>query len=431
MIYDIRDYGAVGDGTHNDTSAIQAAVDKCSSNGGGQVLLAGNRTYRSGTVILRSNVEFYIEKGTVLKASDSISDFDMTGNADTEHDQVNIPTYENCEYDGRPGLFFLFAINADDITITGEGSIDGNEEIFYGKVTPYHIDGSFYPRVPLIFLENVINLTVTNITLKRSAFWTLHMVGCRFVTIQNITILNNRLLANCDGIDPDHCKNVHIRGCHIESADDCIVFKNTSYGGSYGTCENITVDDCDLSSTSAAIKFGTESEDTFRNISIKNCRIKDSNRGISLQLRDKGSIEDVHFENISIETRLVSKEHWWGDGEPIALTAVERRPGSGIGHIRNITFRDIRCNSENGILIYGDSSENIRDISFTDVNLHIIEGCGEVRTDKDLRPCESSPFAKADPSAIYIKNAINIDVSGCDINIDDKKRAVTRDILQM
>lgn len=422
MIYDIRDYGAVGDGTYNDTSAIQAAVDQCASDGGGQVLLTGERTYRSGTIILRSNVEFCIEKGTILKASDSIGDFDMTGRADIANDPVSIPTYEDCEYNGRPGLFFLYARKADDITITGEGVIDGNEDIFYGKVTPYHIDGYFYPRVPLIFLEDVINLTVSDITLRRSAFWTLHMVGCRFVTIKNITILNNRILANCDGIDPDHCKNVHIQNCHIESADDCIVFKNTSYGESYGFCENITVDGCDLSSTSSAIKFGTESEDTFRNITVKNCHIKDSNRGISLQLRDKGSIEDVHFENISIETHLFSKEHWWGDGEPIAITAVRRRPGSGIGHIKNVTFTDINCTGENGILIYGDDSENIYGITFTDVNLHIMEGCGEVRIDRDLRPCESRPFLAADPSAIYISNASNVDISGCNISIDDKKK---------
>ena len=282
MTYNIINFGAVGDGVTNDGKAIQAAIDECSENGGGRVLFPGGKVFRSGTIILRSYVEMHFEMGAVLKASDNLEDFNLFHSSAAET-KVEIPTYENCEYTGCPTLYFLYAKDCEYISLTGYGKIDGNEEIFYGRVTPWHIDGAFYPRVPMLFLENVRQLSLREVTLTKSAFWTVHMVGCEDVLIDGIRILNNLRLANCDGIDPDHCKNVRIVNCHIESADDCIVFKNTEDAKAYGSCENILVSNCTLISTSAAIKFGTESESTFRNFVIQNCNISRTNRGISLQ----------------------------------------------------------------------------------------------------------------------------------------------------
>ena len=116
----------------------------------------------------------------------------------------------------------------------------------------------------------------------------------------------------------------------------------------YGPCENIVVDNCTMISTSAAIKFGTESEAPFRNISVTNCSIQRTNRAISLQLRDKGCIENVTFSNLNIDTRLFSKVHWWGEAEPITITAVKRNAQT------NVRLQNIYCVGENGILIYGD-----------------------------------------------------------------------------
>lgn len=188
MIYNVDNYGALGDGIHNDTAAIQSAIDDCHKNGGGRVILNGGKTYRSGTLILPSYTELHLETGAVLKGSDNLEDYNVLG----------------------------------------------------------LIDGSFYPRVPLVFMEHVRHLTLSGITLARSAFWTTHLVGCEDVLISGIRILNNLRMANCDGIDPDHCKNVRITNCHIECADDCIVFKNTAAAMQYGACENIIVDNCTL-----------------------------------------------------------------------------------------------------------------------------------------------------------------------------------------
>ena len=182
------------------------------------------------------------------------------------------------------------------------------------------------------------------------------------MVIDGISIYNNLKMANCDGIDPDHCKNVAISNCRIICADDCIVFKNTAAYEKYGACENITVSNCSLTSTSAAIKFGTESESLFKDILITNCNISASNRGIALMLRDKGSIENVVFSNINIDTRLFSPEFYWGKAEPVYVTARRRKEDTKTGHIRNVTFENINCSSENGIVICGEKDDSGRNL---------------------------------------------------------------------
>ena len=238
MEYNVLDFGALGDGISSDTRAIQAAIDACSSAGGGKVILPGGRTYRCGALVLRSHLELHLEMGAVLKGSDTLSDYLLPDQADGSPELRGIPSYENCEYTGMPNHYFLYAKDCEDLAITGLGTIDGNEEIFYGEVTRWHIEGAFYPRAPLLFLEHVSHLTIERVTLQRSAFWTVHMVGCEDVLIDGIRILNNLRMANCDGIDPDHCRNVRIANCHIVCADDCIVFKNTAAAMQYGPREH-------------------------------------------------------------------------------------------------------------------------------------------------------------------------------------------------
>lgn len=420
MTYNIIDFGAVGDGVTNDGAAIQAAIEVCHENGGGRVLFPGGKVFRSGTLILRSYVELHLEMGAILKGSDDLEDFNLFHSSELGRAVADVPTYEDCEYAGRPALFFLYAKDCEYLSVTGYGKIDGNEKIFYGNVTPWHIDGAFYPRVPLLFLENVKHLSLREVTLTGSAFWTTHLVGCEDVLIDGIRILNNLRLANCDGIDPDHCRNVRIVNCHIESADDCIVFKNTENAKEYGPCENIVVSNCTLISTSAAVKFGTESESPFRNIVVQNCNISRTNRGISMQLRDSGSIENVIFSNINIETRLFSKEHWWGAAEPIAITAVKRKENTRIGYIRNIRFENINCSGENGILIVGDESVNIEDIVFDGVTVELLKKTDWSRDHHDLRPSAGNAVLQDSLRALYARCARNITFRDIRVSLDPR-----------
>ncbi len=419
MEFNVLDFGAIGDGITNDAAAIQAAINACSEAGGGRVVLPGGKVFRSSVLTLCSNLEFHLEMGATLKGSDHLSDYLMSAQIMSNPHKADVPSYENCEYNGRPTHYFLYAKDCENLAITGLGKIDGNESIFYGEVKHCHIEGAFYPSAPLLYLENVNHLTIEQVTLTNSAFWTVHMIGCKDVLIDGIRILNNLKMANCDGIDPDHCQNVRISNCHITCADDCIVFKNTAQAMQYGPCENITISNCTLTSTSAAIKIGSESEDIFRNIIVENCVISHTNRAISLQLRDKGSIENVAFHNIAIGTRLFRREMFWGAAEPIAITVFKRKENAEVGTIHNILFSNIFCKSENGILIYGESEGAISDINFENVNLKLCQHTDKEKGVYDLRPNTGASFTEKGLCYVYARNASHINFHNCNFHADD------------
>ena len=247
---------------NNTTIAINKAIEDCNIND--RVIFSKNKTYVSGFIFIKSNVELHFQKDAILKASSNISDFNYLDNK--EFEILDIPTFIDCSYDGHPTKFFLYSKDTNNIKITGNGIIDGNEEIFYGKMNDHHIDGKFYPRVPLLYFENVSNFEFKKINIRRSGFWTLHLVGCNNGLIDSISIKNNRIFACTDGIDPDHTKNLIIKNSYIESADDCIVFKTTKANQKYGDTSNIRVENCVLKSTSTAIKFGSESTGIMKDI---------------------------------------------------------------------------------------------------------------------------------------------------------------------
>ncbi len=418
MDFNITEYGAIGDGITNDAPAIQSAIDACSEKGGGRIIVPGGRIFKAGSLILRSNIELHLEKDSILKASENKADYNGFKELENLNTDLLVPAHVNCEYDGKPKYFFIYARDSEDISITGHGTIDGSAEIHQGQVFKYYIEGDSYPRIPMIFFEHLKDLEIRDVTLRNSGFWTVHMAGCEDVLIDSINIKNDLKMMNSDGIDPDHCKNVKIKNCDIESADDCIVFKTTAAYRQYGPCENITVTDCRLMSTSAAIKFGTESESDFRNIRIENCAISRTNRGISLQLRDSADIENISFSNISIDTRRFS-EHWWGEGEPVAITAVDRKNGVKVGKIKNIRFKNIDCVSENGIFIHGNKETPVEDVSFENIKIHLKNKSNRGKANYDLRPCAGDGKVNSKMSGAYLRHADNIRFKNFVVEADD------------
>ncbi len=401
--YNVKNYGALGNGIADDGNAIQKAIDDCALNGGGTVILESGATYYSHSIALKENVELYIQKGATLKASADIDSYIRPCNTinDPKTALVGNPVT------GKPSFAFIYGYGAHGAVISGEGTIDANCYAFVERKDQYYVTGNFYPRPTAIYLENCNHITVKDVTIKDAPFWTLHPAGCDDVLVSNIRILNPLDVANSDGIDPDHCTNVRIIGCHVTCADDCICLKNSKGNSEYGRCENIIISDCTLTSTSAAIKIGTEGINDFRNVIVNNCVISNSNRGISIQIRDCGNVENISFSNIMIETRRFCPD-WWGSAEPIAITAFRRDENTVCGSIKNIRFSNITCKGENGVLVHGTENNPIENVTFENVQVTLTKtskwACGIY----DLRPAIDVGITKSRNSCFFIKNAKDI-----------------------
>ena len=352
MIFNILDYGADKSGRVNSACAIQKAIDDCSEKGGRVYVPAGR--FLSGFLRLRSNVELYLEQGAEL-----ISDL------------------------GETSGYFLYADNEKNITISGEGRVDGQGRLRfeedgaddgYGEC-PLNVTGD-RPRTS--FFENIENLTVRNITFYDAAFWTLHMAGCKNVLIDGIRILNNDRGPNNDGIDPDCCQNVVIQNCFIESGDDSIVVKATkSMYEKYGDCENIIIKGCILHSRDSALKIGTETWGNIRQVIMSDCIIKDCSRAVGIWSRDGGTISDIYIHHIMGNTKRYADcpqrsfaPRWWGKGEPIFISATKRKDGDRLpGKIHHIQMDHIRITSESCIFIGGEEYAPIEHIRFQDIEI--------------------------------------------------------------
>lgn len=402
-IYDVTAYGAIGDGIANDVNAIQAAIDDCAANGGGRVVLESGKIYYSDSVQLKKNVELHLQKGSVLRATSDINGYIRPCKMinDPKTALVGNPVT------GKPSFVFVYGYEADGCSITGEGTIDGNCYAFVKRKDQYYVTGDFYPRPTTIYIEKSNNISFRDITITNAPFWTLHPAGCDDVLISHIRILNPLDVANSDGIDPDHCSNVRIIGCHVTCADDCICLKASKGNSEYGPCENIIISDCTLTSTSAAIKIGTEGVGDFRNVIVSNCIISKSNRGLSIQIRDGGNVENVTFSNCIVETRRFCSD-WWGTAEPITITCFRRDENTVAGHIKNIRYFNVTCKGENGVLIYSSPENPVENVVFENCNIHLEKtskwDCGLY----DLRPCIDHGIEQSDNSAFFVRNAENV-----------------------
>ena len=400
--YDILSFGAKGDGVTDDAMAIQKAIDRCSAEGGGIVLLPRNHVFLSGPIELKSQVELHLEATATLKANPDEGIYRLSAFGENRGE----------------GMLWLWAKDAENISITGKGTIHGNGIAFMGDELgdSYELkplaDQTFDPRPHVLTLTNVTNLTIRDVTIKEGAYWTVHLIGCNEAVIDGINLLNNLKIRNGDGIDLDHSKNVRIANCHITSGDDCICLKNRREFEQYGSCHDIVVTNCVMSSRSCAIKIGSENMDSIYNVVFDNCIITGSNRGLGIQNRDEGTVTDVVFSNIQLDCRLWS-DVWWGKAEPIYVTSYPRANGNHkdanwrfpkgqiegrCGEVSRIYFNNITALSENGCFVGGDVPGKVKDIFFNNVRVKLVGNTGNLVMDK--RPCKDEGFIKVSAEAL-------------------------------
>ncbi|HYW95938.1 MAG TPA: glycosyl hydrolase family 28 protein, partial [Bacteroidales bacterium] len=297
-VYNITDFGALGDGITDNTGAIQKAVNQCSQTGGKIVFPEG--VFLSGTVFLESDITIELSAKAEWKGIPDLDAYPLI-----EPEMLS-------RMDLIPRRALVYAKNKTNITITGQGMFHPNGE---DLVFQNHIGDS--PDRPFgIQMVNCRNITLSGISMRNSAYWMQRYFHCDNLRFENLNIWNHSNLNN-DGLDIDGCHKVVVTGCSIDASDDALVFKSEGLR----TCEDVVVSNCILRSQASALKWGTGSVGGFKYVTVTNCVIRPSQStimhhpmgswaglvGIDMGNVDGGIMEHIVVNNIvvdSIETPI-------------------------------------------------------------------------------------------------------------------------------
>ncbi len=396
--YDVMAYGAVVHDSVLSTEAIQSAIDGAYAAGGGTVYFPPGQ-YHAGTIVLKDNVTLFLEEGATLHASRDINDYRMP--------------LENAT---RP--VFLYANGAKNIALKGGGTIHGGAQRVYEdlrktdafiediteKARQAGVEMKMYyvvkPDVALVIFTDCEGVTVSDITLEESSFWTLHIIKSSRVRIRRVKVFSSlEKGVNADGIDINSCNDVLISDCVVSTGDDAIVLKSWFEV----PCENIRVTNCVLTSSSTALKIGTESHGDFRSIRFDSCTVLNSNRGLSIVVRDGASVKDVTFSNITLQC---SRRHfnWWGNGDPIWIYLTKKSESSKVGSIDGVVFQNITAKGRGTSRIESTEGMQIENIFMKDIQIEMLE---ENYVDK-----------RAD-HALYIEQVRNLTIERFKVYWDD------------
>jgi polygalacturonase len=364
--YDVRDYGATGNGKTLDSPAINKAIEACAATGGGGGGLPAG-TYLSGSIRLRSNIDLHLETGaTLLAAPADMNAFDK--------DELPYKAWQDFGHSHWKNSL-IWGIELENISITGRGTIDG-----HNMTAGESRDGEGDKAIGLRLCRGIL---IRDLTILNAGHFAVLPTGCDNMVIENLLIDTNR-----DGINLDCCRNVRVADCTINSpGDDALCFKSSYALGYKRATEMVTVTNCLMSgfskepnknrpgpvvegsfgenSGNGRIKFGTESNGGFKKIVISNC-ILDHCYGISFQINDGGIMEDITVSNIVMRSVV---------GGPICIEISKRSRGPNSpppGKVRRINISNVISDiSMFGCFINGLNGDPVEDITLNNIRIRV------------------------------------------------------------
>jgi hypothetical protein len=316
--YDVREFGAVGDGVFLNSCVIQHAIDYIHARGGGRLVFYPGR-YVTGSIYLKSNVTLHIEQGATLLGSTNPWDY------------VKEPSV------GWQAM--IFAIKQENVGITGKGLIDGRGFATANNMIRYIQKGLFNDplrydrpnetnRPENIYFRECAHVVIQDVTMKDPASWNQTYDQCKDVLVERICV-DSKSYWNNDGIDIVDCDGVVIKDSFFDAADDVICFKSHDANA---ICQNVVVDNCIGRSSANGLKFGTASRGGFRNFKITNLTIYDTFRSaITFAAVDGGMIENIVVDGVrSINT-----------GNVLYLRIGDRWSSGKTPSLKNVTIRNV------------------------------------------------------------------------------------------
>lgn len=312
-------YNAAGNGKTLDTAKIQKAIDDAAYTGGTVFIHDG--TFLTGSLILKPDMTLFIDRSATVLGTQDHSQYKLVS-----------PGISLCAI-RQLGRGLVYGENVSNVRVTGGGTLDGNGTYRYKMNDPLH-NREADARPDIVYITYSKDITIENVDMKSSAFWTVVPLSSGNITIRNLN-LDCMNTPNRDGIDPVDCHDMTIYNCNIMAGDDGLCFKSSDNVG----CYNIDAFDLMIQSLASGIKFGTDTYYCLKNARIRDCAIKNVNRcGVSLETVDGAAVEDVIFERLDMTDV----------GAPLYITVGARnrlpRGSQPIrrSYIKNVTFRDVR-----------------------------------------------------------------------------------------
>ncbi len=426
--YNVLKYGAKRDSSAIATKAIEAAIAAASKAGGGTIYFPAGK-YLTGPIHLRSNITILIDAGAILHFTD---DFD-----------AYLPMVPS-RWEGTNIINFsplFYAYKAENITITGRGTIDGHGKKWWlkhfavndtkspTKAAPDKWQQEFirsnpnlpkpeqsssldnhFLRPPFIQPMYCKNVRVEGITIQNSPFWTVNPEFCENVTIDGVTI-NNPHSPNTDGINPESCRYVHISNCHISVGDDCITIKSgkDSDGRAQAApAENYTITNCTMLAGHGGVVIGSEMSGGVKKIVISNCVFDGTDRGIRIKsARGRGGVvEEIRVDNIvmkNIKEQAFVMDLQYSRTDPTPVS--EKTP-----IFRNFHFSNITAQTKEAIFINGLAEMPVENITFSDIQF-------DAETGANIKEAKNIEFHNVrintqKGSAIKTENVKGLEIDG-------------------